>query len=203
MNTRPLLIFGFGGHARSVADVALGVGRRDLTFIDNNARHGEKFQGFPVIPDAPRFPPLGAEVFSASGDNRVRQAVVQSATLPLATLVARSANVSLGVTIGVGTFVGHMVHVGPNALIGAGVILNSSAVVEHESEIGDFSHVSVNATVAGRSRIGRRTMLGAASVIIDGVSVCDDVIIGAGAVVTSDISIPGTYVGVPARRIER
>ena len=33
------------------------------------------------------------------------------------------------------------------------------------------------------------------------VTVCDDVVIGAGSVVTKDITEPGTYVGNPARRL--
>jgi serine acetyltransferase len=33
------------------------------------------------------------------------------------------------------------------------------------------------------------------------VKLCDDVVVGAGAVVARDIVEPGTYVGVPARRV--
>jgi serine acetyltransferase len=33
-------------------------------------------------------------------------------------------------------------------------------------------------------------------------SICDDVIIGAGAVVLSNITEKGTYVGIPAKRIK-
>ena len=33
------------------------------------------------------------------------------------------------------------------------------------------------------------------------VNICDDVVIGAGSVVTKDITEPGTYAGNPARRM--
>ncbi|RYG21463.1 MAG: hypothetical protein EON93_25905 [Burkholderiales bacterium] len=69
------------------------------------------------------------------------------------------------------------------------------------ASLGDFPHVAVNAAVGGRSRLGRRVLLGAGAVVINGVSVCDDVLIGAGSTVVADILKPGTYVGSPARRI--
>jgi UDP-N-acetylbacillosamine N-acetyltransferase len=38
-----LLILGFGGHARSVADVAIASGITQLCFIDANAKPNESF----------------------------------------------------------------------------------------------------------------------------------------------------------------
>lgn len=204
MTATILYVLGFGGHARSVADVALGAGYTDLTFIDPNARPDESFAGHPVLAAMPDRLQAGAELFSALGDNSRRQIACETVTaLPLATLIASTSHLGKLSKINSGTFVGHSAHVGPQASIGSGVILNTASVVEHECFIGDFTHVSVNATVAGRCRIGSRVMLGAGSVVIDSISICDDVVVAAGAVVVSDISSPGTYVGVPARRIDR
>jgi serine acetyltransferase len=43
--------------------------------------------------------------------------------------------------------------------------------------------------------------LGAGAVVIDSISVASNVIIGAGGVVVAAIHSPGSYVGVPVRRI--
>ena len=52
-------------------------------------------------------------------------------------------------------------------------------------------------------RIGNDVWIGANATILDGVSICDHVIIGAGTVVTKDISTPNTvYAGVPAKQIQ-
>jgi acetyltransferase-like isoleucine patch superfamily enzyme len=51
------------------------------------------------------------------------------------------------------------------------------------------------------TRIGRKVYIGSNSTILP-VSICDDVVIGAGSVVTRDITEPGTYVGNPARRLK-
>lgn len=195
-----LYILGFGGHARSVADVAVSVGWGDILFIDANARDGERFGDFEVVRELPADLQKGWLAFPAAGDNRRRNLQVRAATLPFATLISPRATIGLEAAVGTGTLVCHGAHIGPGASIGAGVILNTHSVVEHEAQIGDFTHVSVNATVAGRAKIGRGVMLGAGSVVIDSVTICDDVVIGAGAVVVADIVETGTYVGVPARK---
>jgi acetyltransferase-like isoleucine patch superfamily enzyme len=48
--------------------------------------------------------------------------------------------------------------------------------------------------------LGDRVSVGTNATVMP-VTVCDDVVIGAGAVVTKDITEPGTYVGNPARRL--
>ena len=52
------------------------------------------------------------------------------------------------------------------------------------------------------TRIGNRVSIGSNATILP-VSVCDDVLIGAGAVVTKDIREPGVYAGNPARLLRR
>lgn len=199
---RNLLILGFGGHARSVGDIALAMGVRDLLFLDSQARNGEHFANFKAVANLPADMSSDWSAFAAAGDNARREQQCANPPFALATLVAPNASIGVDATLGACTLVAHHAHVGPLASIGAGVILNTGCIVEHECIVGDFAHISVNATVAGRSRIGRRAMLGAGATVIDGVSVCDDVTIGAGAVVIADILVPGIYIGAPARRVK-
>lgn len=197
-----LLIFGFGGHARSVADVALSMGVTCLRFIDPAARTGESFLGHPVQATWDGPVPEGWQVFCAAGDNRRRRACLEqilSVGWSVATLVAPSASLGLGCVIEEGCFIGQQAHVGPMAHIGQGCIINSGAIVEHESVVGAWSHVAVNATVAGRSRLGLNTFVGAGATVIDSVTLADDIQLGAGAVAVCDIEQPGVYLGVPAR----
>ena len=51
------------------------------------------------------------------------------------------------------------------------------------------------------TRIGNKVYIGSNSTILP-VTICDDVVIGAGSVVTKDIIEPGTYAGNPAVRIK-
>jgi len=49
--------------------------------------------------------------------------------------------------------------------------------------------------------IGDRVFIGVGATVVDGITICADVTIGAGGVVIGDIIDPGTYVGVPVRRV--
>ena len=63
-------------------------------------------------------------------------------------------------------------------------------------------HKCLVLNVAGRAQIGDFVMIGASAVVIDNIKICSHVTVGAGAVVVNDIREPGTYVGVPARKIK-
>ena len=68
-----LVIFGFGGHARSVAAVALANGIESILFVDANAKDGETFLGFPVTQKLERKIGEGWSCMPGSGDNLERQ----------------------------------------------------------------------------------------------------------------------------------
>ena len=201
-----LLILGFGGHARSAADLALACGYTELLFVDANAKLGESFLGHPVMPDFGNLDDSWCDAFAASGDGRQRClqcAAIDRMGLNLVSLVSPSASVGVGGVIGAGCFVGHHAHVGPMATIGRACIINTGAIVEHECAVGDYAHVSINATLAGRSRLGDLVFLGAGATVIDGISIDERVTIGAGSVVIDPIVEPGTYVGIPARMVHK
>lgn len=199
-----LVIFGFGGHARSLADVALAAGIKKLLFIDENAKVGESFQGFVVQKMIPEIFPEGWACISAAGDNSKRKLqieLVKSNRWPLATLISHTATIGVGSSIAPGTFIAHHAHVGPMAIIGEGCIINTRAIVEHDCQVGDYSHVSIGASVAGRTKVGNLCSIFAGATLIDSIKVCNDSTVAAGATVISNIVTPGLYAGVPARLI--
>jgi acetyltransferase-like isoleucine patch superfamily enzyme len=49
------------------------------------------------------------------------------------------------------------------------------------------------------TRIGNRVSIGSNATVLP-VDICDDVVVGAGSVVTRDITEPGIYAGNPARK---
>ncbi len=195
-----LIIYGCGGHARSLADVALANGIEHLIFVDDQARPGEKCFGFDVIKNISLEP--AAICIVAVGDNQKRAALFELLQKNIVALISDRAYVGKNAEIDKGVLVGHGAHVGPNTKIGVNTIVNTHCVIEHDCVIGKHSHISVNSVVAGKCEIGDFVMIGAGATVIDGVKISSHVIVGSGAVVVKDITEPGTYVGVPAKKVK-
>jgi len=204
--TKGLLILGFGGHARSVADVALSAGAEQLLFVDEQARVGEEFLGFSVLREFSGPLPKGWACLSATGNNQKRKRQLEqavSAGWPLTSVLSPRATIGVGASISPGCFVAHHAHIGPMAKVGVGCIINTGAIIDHECVVGDYAHISINASLAGRCSIGNFVFLGAGSAVIDGIAIADGVTIGAGGVVIKNIDQPGTYVGIPVKMISK
>jgi acetyltransferase-like isoleucine patch superfamily enzyme len=120
-----------------------------------------------------------------------------------------------GCEIGDDCFVGPFTEIQKSARIGARTRVQSHAFVCELVTIGEDCFIGhgvmfINDTFAtggparGRkdlwrsTTIGNRVSVGSNATILP-VKICDDVVIGAGAVVTKDITVSGSYVGNPAR----
>ena len=91
------------------------------------------------------------------------------------------------------TFICELVTIGEDCFIGHGVMFVNDTF-------------SAGGPAGGRKElwrsttIGNRVSIGSGATILP-VRICDDVVIGAGAVVTKDIEVPGSYAGNPARML--
>lgn len=197
-----LLIIGFGGHARSVADVALAAGVKDLIFIDEHAKPNENFHDFPVLKEWKDPFPEHWGCFAASGNNVKREEqldFIAKQKWPLATIISSTATIGVGSHIEPGCFIAHHAHIGPNAKIEKGSIINTRATIEHDCSVGRYSHISIAATLAGSSIVGQKCTVFAGATVIDAINICDNVTLAAGTVAVDNIVKPGLYLGVPAR----
>ncbi len=124
-----------------------------------------------------------------------------------------------GCRIGDGSFVGPFVEIQAGAVIGRRCRIQSHAFVCDLVTIGDDCFVSHGVMFVndlfreggpargdrekyGATSIGDRVSIGTNATILP-VSICDDVVIGAGSVVTRDITEPGIHAGNPARPIRK
>lgn len=92
------------------------------------------------------------------------------------------------------TFICELVNIGNNCFIGHGVMFINDLFSNGGPAGGDQS--KWKSTI-----IGNHVSIGSNATILP-VNICDNVVIGAGAVVTKDIINPGTYIGNPAKKLK-
>jgi sugar O-acyltransferase (sialic acid O-acetyltransferase NeuD family) len=146
------------------------------------------------------------KVFIAIGDNGKRAQVHErlqtiSCDINAINLVHPKASVSLSVILGSGILVSAGAVINAFADIEDFCIINTAAIIEHECIIQSFSHIAPGAVLTGNVSIGKNVFVGANSIVKQGLSICDYVTIGMGAVVTKNITEPGVYIGAPAVRV--
>jgi acetyltransferase-like isoleucine patch superfamily enzyme len=66
-------------------------------------------------------------------------------------------------------------------------IINTGAVIEHDCSVGDFSHISVRSVLCGNVNVGKAAFVGANATVIQGKSIGDNCIIGAGTTIRKNV----------------
>ena len=119
--------------------------------------------------------------------------------------------------IGDNTFVGPFTEIQKGVKIGKNCKIQSHAFICELVTIGDncfISHgamfindkFSTGGPAGGKKELWKETIIGnnvsiGTNATVLPVKICDNVVIGAGAVVTKDINEPGIYAGNPAKKI--
>lgn len=199
-----VIIIGASGHGKVVADIIKKSGDTIVGFLDDNPDLDETFLGFPVLGKIEKFQDYKNSKFViAIGNANIREKIAESMNgVKWYTAIHPSAQISEIVTsIGEGTVVMANAVINSGARIGRHCIINSGAIVEHDNQIEDFVHISVGTKLAGTVHVGKSSWIGIGTVVNNNLSICERCMIGAGAVVVRNIKEPGTYVGVPARRL--
>jgi len=124
-----------------------------------------------------------------------------------------------GCALGDDCFVGPFVEIQRGVVIGKRTRVQSHAFICELVAIGDDCFISHGAMfindlfetggpAKGRkdlwrsTKVGNKVGIGTNATILP-VTICDNVVVGAGAVVTKDITVPGIYAGNPARLLRK
>ena len=205
---KDLIIFGSGGHSRSVVSVAISMKKWNiLAIVDFNFNgSNELINNVPVKSFDQvinKINPLKIDVFIAIGNNMERFKTfkkIEKYNFSYPNLIHPSAFLDPSSKIGNGNYIGQFSNLGAFSKIGDFNIVNTYSNIEHEVSIENFNQLAPGAIICGRSRLKSKTFMGANSVIIDKLMIAENTTIGAGAVVIKDIEFPNnTYIGVPAR----
>ena len=201
---RKVIIIGAGGHGKVIADIVVRAGDDLLGFLDDDQTK-DSLAGFPVlgtVAEASRW--QDAFFVVAIGEPDIRERIVES--MPWArwyTAIHSTAIVSqLETTIGEGSMIMAGAIISPGVTVGRHCILNTGSIVEHNTVLEDYVRVSVAAKTGGDVFIGKSTWVGIGASVNNCISICPGCMLGAGAVVVKNVTEPGVYCGIPARKMK-
>jgi sugar O-acyltransferase (sialic acid O-acetyltransferase NeuD family) len=198
--SKQLVIVGSGNHATVIVDAIRNSQHNNyiiLSNVDGTIKIHDKFSNRFKYKDEYKF-------IVGIGDNLIRTkyySILKSENYELVSVEHPNAIVGGEVSISCGSFIAAGAIIANDVTIGECCIINTNSSIDHHTQIGSFCHIAPGVTVAGMCKIGERCYIGAGATVINNIFITNDVVIGAGGVVTKDIFEPGTYVGVPVRKI--
>lgn len=206
MKKNRLFLYGTGGHAKVIADMAEGIGLYLVGGIDQFAKGTLLLDQYPIHFGLDSIEQEKNDLFIvAIGNNEIRKRIVEGELRDcnFTMIKDKSALVSRYAKIGEGTVImpGATVNVCVN--IGRHCIINTNASIDHDCVIEDYVHISPNASLAGNVAIGSGTHIGIGAIVIQGLRIGKCCTIGAGTVIIRDVPDGVTVVGNPGRIIKQ
>lgn len=205
---KKVVIFGASGHAKSIAVVLESLNYQIIGFIDSF---------LPSNTEVLKYRTLGNEhllrnCFENFGTNNIvigigsisdRKEIVKlinnlNKNIEFPTIISPYSNVASYTNIGKGTVVLGNASINVESSIGEFCIISSSSNIEHNSIIGDYCNISPCSNIGAYVSIKSSVFIGASSTIIQKKTIGENSVIGAGAVVISDIPNDVLALGIPA-----
>ncbi|OGO16505.1 MAG: hypothetical protein A2Z14_07230 [Chloroflexi bacterium RBG_16_48_8] len=196
--TYALLIYGGGGHGRSMIDAVRVLGKYEIVgIVDDGLAPGSEVMGVPVLGDVH----ILSELFSKGvhsainavggiGDVERRIKVFESLQregFDFPTIIHPSAIVEPSAQLSFGVQILPHAYVGTQAQIGFGVIVNNGAIVSHDCVIEDYASLAPGAMLAGEAKVGRAVQVGMGATINLRLTIGERAWIGNSAVVKRDV----------------
>lgn len=203
LTTKPYLLFGAGGHGLVISEILEANNCEILGFIDEQLA-GNVRNGYKVFPSAGHYLNLqDVKYLLTIGNNVTRKKLAEQYQLSYGLAIHPSAVISKRAIIYVGTVVMAGVCINTLVRIGQHCIVNTNSTIDHECVLEDYVHISPAAALAGNVYVGEGSHIGIGARILPGVHIGKWCTVGAGAVVTKDVTDNTTVVGVPAKAISK
>lgn len=181
----------------------------DAAYLDRRTR----FEGLPLVSFESvheRYPPddhYFLVAISAAARNKhlnsQKIAAVRALGYRLYTFIHSTAFVASSASISENVLIFPHAIVEPRATIHEGVFIRSGAYVSHETEIGAYSYLAPKCTFSGKVITGSHCFFGTNSTIRDRVTIGQDVVIGAAAVVLKNLDNEAIIKAAESKLLDR
>lgn len=193
-----LIIYGGGGHAKSLIDLIRLAGlHRIHGLLDDGIPAGTRILDIPVLGGgelltALRRQGIGQAVNAVGGIGSItpRLAVygkLASAGFECVTVIHPRAFIEPTAHLEDGCQVFFNAYVGSEVRVGFGSIINTAAIISHDCLLKEYVNVSPGAILAGAVKVGERALIGMGATINLGVTIGAGARVGNSAVVKADV----------------
>lgn len=197
-NSKHIVIYGGGGHAKSVIDLIRTVGGYTIVgIVDDGLDVNSEVLGVPILGDGSTLTTLAEQGLEMAvnavggiGAPEKRIAVfdrLKQYDFKFPGLIHPRAVVEPTAKIGDGSQVFALSYVGSDSTVGFGCILNYGSITSHDCQLGDYVNLSPGATLAGGVVIGACTQIGMRVTINLDLKVGTNVRVGNGATIKKSI----------------
>lgn len=173
MIMKDIVLVGFGGHAKSVADCIEREGKFHIIGYTDIEEHASRYKYLgnddvlqTVFDEGVKNAAIG---IGYMGKGNLRNKIYEQLKMigfHMPVIADPSSVISESAQIGEGTFIGKGAVVNAEAIIGKMAIINTKALVEHECVVGDFAHIAVASVLCGQVKIGEAAFVGANTTVI-------------------------------------
>ncbi len=197
-----ILIYGGGGHGRSLVDLLRMLDRYRLVgIVDDALPAGEQVLGLPVLGGGDVLGALRAQgvelavnAVGGVGLPQVRIAVferLKAAGFRCPPLIHPTAFVEPSAQVSEGSQILPKAYIGTLVQVGFGVIVNNGAVVSHDCRLEEYASLAPGALLAGGVHVGRAAQIGMGVTVNLGLRIGAGARVGNGAVIKGDVPDAG------------
>lgn len=203
-----MLIAGAGGHAREILFEWQQISPEPVFFYDDTGNAADQlFDQFGILHDHSEAAALFLQdprFIIGVGNPSLRSAIcekLEAAGGKVTSLVSKNAVIGQReVMLGEGLNIMSGAVLTTGIHIGKGTLIHIHTSVHHDCRIGEFCEISPGCRILGKVVMGDRVSVGSAAVILPGIQIGSDAVIGAGAVVTRNVPAGARVKGVPAKQ---
>lgn len=204
-----LLIYGAGGHGRSLAALIRKAGIYEIIgFVDDGVPPGEEILGLTVLGGSEKLAQLAEDGIRLAvngvggiGDLQSRLDVytlLSKTGFHTPTVIHPTAFLEESALLADGVQVFPFAYLGTQVYAGYGCIINTGAIVSHDCELSPYVNLSPGATLAGGVHVGEAALIGMRATVNLNVRIGAGARVGNGATVKADVPEGGV---VPAGTI--
>lgn len=206
-----LAVFGASGQGkevREIADYQNAVTKRweKIIFIDDNKPEGT-FMGLEMIQlnnALEKYEKI--EFVIAVGEPKTKKKIYErllSLNCKFGSVISPDSQVSPYCKLGEGLVIKRGVIISADAVIDDDTTIQSYACIGHDAIIGKHCQISTHVDIGGQTVVGDCVFVGLNAPVRELLTIGDNVIISAGAVVLKDVDANVTVMGNPARVVSR